>query len=155
MTPEGAKPSQEVGGPNVRRVTRNSVVSLLGTPHTVEGSLNDPVEREELGIRYNEVWTYEGLGNDPASLPNRIIYWHRYDFVATMVRANEDEPWRPDTKLVEAASAIPQRLATIDDHHHPAYPANDRYRPVSKTQDWRDLGGYVQVEATGRRIEPP
>jgi hypothetical protein len=134
-----------------RPVTRNRVVSLLGTPHAVEGSLNDPVEREEFGIHYNEKWTYEDLGDDPAGLPNRAIYWHRYDFVATMVRANDNQEWRPDTKLIEAANAVKERLGIVDDHH-PAYPTNGRYRPVSKPQDWRDLGGYVQDEVTGLRI---
>jgi hypothetical protein len=132
-------------------VTRNSVVSLLGTPHAVEGSLNDPVEREEFGIRYNEKWTYEDLGNDPAGVPHRVIYWHRYDFIATMARASDNEEWRPDTKLIEAARAVNARLRMVDDHH-PAYANNGRYREVSKPQDWRDLGGYIQDEVTGRRI---
>jgi hypothetical protein len=134
-----------------RPVTRNSVVSLLGTPHVVEGSLNDPVEREEFGIRYNEKWLYRDQGEDPAGAPNRLIYWHRYDFVATLVRADDQEQWRSDTKLFEAAKSVNARLSTIDDHH-PSYPVNSSYRPVSKPEDWRDLGGYVQDEATGRRI---
>jgi len=133
-------------------ITRNSVVSLLGTPHTTEGSLNDPVEREELNIHYNEKWTYEDLGNDPAGVPNRIIYWHRYDFVATMVRANDNEEWRPDTKLIEAASAVNARR-DMAHGHHPAYESKERYRPVSQPQHWRDLGGYIQDEVTGRRID--
>lgn len=132
-------------------VTRNSVVSLLGTPHSIEGSLNDPVEREEFGIHYNEKWTYQDLGDDPAGVPSRVIYWHRYDFVATMVRGSDKEEWRRDTKLIEASSAVNARVSTVDDHH-PAYPTNGRYRPVSKPEDWRDLGGYLQDEATGRRI---
>ena len=135
----------------MRPVTRNSVVSLLGTPHAAEGSLNDPVEREEFNIHYNEKWTYEDLGNDPAGVPNRVIYWHRYDFVATMVRANDNEEWCPDTKLIEAVSTVNARRGMVHDHH-PAYPSSGRYRPVSKPQDWRDLGGYIQDEATGRRI---
>jgi len=133
------------------RVTRNSVVSLLGTPHAVEGSLNDPVEREEFGVQYNEKWSYQELGNDPAGVSDRIIFWHRYDFVATMVRTNDQEEWRSDRKLVEAANAAQLRLSTVDDQHR-AYPGNGRYRPVSRPEDWRDLGGYVQDEA-GRRIE--
>ena len=132
-------------------VTRNSVVSLLGTPHAIEGSLNDPVEREEFGIHYNEKWMYEDLANDPAGMPNRVIYWHRYDFVATMVRDGDHEEWRPDTKLIEAADAVNSRLATVNDRHS-AYPNDGRYRQVSQPQDWRDLGGYVQDELTGRRI---
>lgn len=131
-------------------VTRNSVVLLLGTPHAVEGSLNDPVEREEFSIRYNEKWSYQGLGDDPAGVPNRVIYWHRYDFLETMVRANDQEQWHPDTKLIEAAGAANPRLSKVNDHHR-AYPANGRYRPVSKPEDWRDLGGYIQDES-GRRI---
>lgn len=132
-------------------VTRNSVVSLLGTPHAIEGSLNDPVECEELGIRYNEKWMYQDLGNDPAGVPDRVVYWHRYDFVATMVRADHKEEWRPDTKLIEAAIVAKLRRSTVDDQHR-AYPTNGRYRPVSTTQDWRDLGGYIQEETTGQRI---
>ena len=132
-------------------ITRNSVVALLGTPHSVEGSLNNPVEREELGFLYNEKWTYQNLGDDPADVPDRAIYWHRYDFVATLVRGNDKEEWRPDTKLVDAARAIKSRLSTVADRHS-AYPINNHYRPVSKPQDWRDLGGYLQDEATGRRI---
>lgn len=133
-------------------VTRNSVVRLLGTPHEVEGSLNDPVERQENGIHYNEKWSYHDLGDDPSGFPNRLIYWHRYDFVATMVRANDHEAWRPDTKLIEAGDAEKPRLNKVDDRHH-AYPVTGRYRPVSKLVDGRDLGGYIQDEATGRRIE--
>jgi hypothetical protein len=135
-------------------VTRNSVVSLLGTPDEIEGSLNDPVEREESSIHYNEKWIYHDLGNDPAGVPNRMIYWHRYDFVATMVRANENEEWHPDTKLIEAAVGANARTAMVNDHH-PAYPVNGRYRPVSRLQDSQDLGGYTQDEATGRRIDKP
>jgi hypothetical protein len=132
-------------------VTRNSVVSLLGTPNAIEGSLNDPVEREMLGIGYNEKWTYEHLADDPAGVPDRLIFWHRYDFVATMVRGNAEEEWRLDTKLLEAAAGVKARLSKVNDDHL-AYPKHGRYRPVSKPQDWRDLGGYVQDEATGRRI---
>jgi hypothetical protein len=133
-----------------RPVTRNAVVSLLGTPRATDGSLNDPVEREEFGIQYNEKWIYEDLAEDPAGAPNRIIYWHRYDFVETLVRASDNDEWRPDTKLREAAIAATQRLAIVDDHHL-AFANNGRYRAVSRPQDWRDLGGYIQDEA-GRRI---
>ena len=133
-----------------RPVSRNSVVTLLGTPHAVEGSLNDPIELKEFGIHYNEKWIYEDLGNDPAGVAHRIVYWHRYDFVATLVRANDNEEWLPDTKLIEAANAATPRLASVDDRHS-AYTNNGRYRAVSQPQDWRDLGGYIQDEA-GRRI---
>ena len=131
---------------------RNSVVALLGTPHFVEGSLNDPVERREFDIAYNEKWTYQDLHDDPAGVANRVIYWHRYDFVATMVRANINEEWRLDTKLLDAAAAVKSRHGIVDNHHR-AYPSNDHYRPVSQPQDWRDLGGYTQDEATAQRIK--
>ncbi len=130
-------------------VTRNSIVALLGTPHAVEGSLNDPVEREEFGIRYNEKWLYEGLSNDPAGASSRSVYWHRYDFIATMVRNNADEQWRPDSQLLEAAKAIDARTMVVDDHHLP-HPVTGRYHSVSTPQDWRDLGGYVQDESARR-----
>jgi hypothetical protein len=135
-------------------VSRNSVVSLLGTPQKVEGSLNDPVEQEEAGIHYNEKWIYEDLHGDPAGVPYRAIYWHRYDFVATMVRASETEAWRPDTTFLEAAKAADPRRATVDDRHS-AYSANRRYREVSRPQGARDLGGYVQDEATGTPVVRP
>jgi hypothetical protein len=133
-----------------RAVTRNSIVALLGTPDAVEGSLNDPVEREEFGIRYNEKWIYRDLSHDPAGVSNRAVYWHRYDFVATMVRNSEQEQWRPDSKLVEAAKALDARKMVVDDHHT-SHPVTGHYHAVSTPQDWRDLGGYIQDEF-GRRI---
>jgi hypothetical protein len=132
-------------------ITRNSVVSLLGTPQRTEGSLNDPVEREEFGIHYNEKWIYEHLRDDPAGVPERAIYWHRYDFIKTMVRRDGGAEWRPDETLQEAAKAAEARLPPLDDHHA-AYPGNGRYRQVSQLSDPRDLGGYVQDEATGTRL---
>jgi hypothetical protein len=132
-------------------VSRNSVVFLLGTPQKVEGSLNDPVEWEEAGIHYNEKWIYSNLHDDPAGVPHRAIYWYRYDFVATVVRATEAEAWRPDTTLLEAAKTADPRLATVADHHS-TYAGNTRYREVSRTRDSDDLGGYIQDEATGRPV---
>jgi len=133
-------------------VSRNSVVSLLGTPQAVEGSLNDPVEREEFDIHYNEKWIYEDLAEDPAGALYRAIYWHRYDFVGTVIRNNENEQWHADTKLVEAANTVHARRDMVHDHHR-ASPVNGRYRQVSQPEDWHDLGGYVQDEVTGRRID--
>jgi hypothetical protein len=132
-------------------VTRNSVVFLLGTPQHTEGSLNDPVEQEELGFHFNEKWLYDDLQNDPAGVPERVIYWHRYDFVATMVRESGSTEWRADHILEEVAKNTPRRLSPIENHHL-AFPDNSRYRQVSRLSDSRDLGGYVQDEATGNRI---
>src|SRR5579885_577083 len=81
---------------------RNAIVALLGTPDRTEGSLNDPRLYDENGMRSNEKWIYAHLSADPAGVPMRIIYWWRYDFVGTVIRASADEPWRPDTRLAEA-----------------------------------------------------
>jgi hypothetical protein len=124
-------------------ISRNSLVAILGTPDRTDGSLNDPVERDEHGIHFNEKWTFDQLKSDPAGVPMRIVYWHRYDFAGTMVRATADEDWRHDTTLLEALKSESDRRAPIDDHHLPEKPAT-RYRPVSQPSDDRDLGGYVQ-----------
>src|ERR1700674_5882397 len=88
-----------------KRVTHNAVVAMLGTPDHNAGSLNNPVELEEFGIHFNEKWTYDHLVSDPAGVPQRVIYWMRYDFVSTMVRGGANEEWRPDTNLAEAVAA--------------------------------------------------
>ena len=91
-------------------LTRNAVVAFLGTPDRTEGTLNDPVEREEHEIKFNEKWIYENLTSDPARVPMRIVYWHRYDFMGTMVRANAAEEWRHDTTLAVVAPGIAEAL---------------------------------------------
>jgi hypothetical protein len=131
-------------------VTRNQVVRLLGTPDRVEGGLNDPTEREEFGIRYNEKWIYDHLHSDPADVANRIIYWQRYGFIATTVRADETHEWRADTTLIRAAnksSSLDPRSAHYNTTHY-----RGRYRPVSTVSDPLDLGGYVQSASTGRPV---
>jgi hypothetical protein len=124
-------------------VTRNAVVARLGTPDHIEGSLNNPEEMEEQGIRYNEKWIYSHLQDDPAGAAERIVYWHRYDFVATLVRAARDAPWTADTQLIESLRADSGRLATVQDHHA-ALAGNRNYRPVSRVRDSGDLGGYIE-----------
>jgi hypothetical protein len=44
-----------------------------GEPDDWEGSVNDPVTREEHGIRWNEKWIYYLDHGE-----RRHIYWHRY-----------------------------------------------------------------------------
>jgi hypothetical protein len=124
------------------RVLRNAVVVMLGTPDRTEGSLNSPVELAEHGIVYNEKWTYVHLVSDPAGVPMRAIYWHRYDFVATRVRNNANEEWRPDTTLAAKLTGAADRLAPLDDHHA-SITASGLYRPASEVQDATDLGGYI------------
>jgi hypothetical protein len=124
---------------------------MLGTPDRTAGSLNSPVQLEEFGIRYNEKWTYEHLVRDPAGVPQRVIYWERYDFVATLVRGGPNDQWRPDTKLAEAVAALDDRLAPIDDHHHSVKPSG-LYAPASEVKDSADLGGYIMGQKPSRAM---
>jgi hypothetical protein len=124
------------------RVTRNTVVAMLGTPDRTAGSLNSPVELVEFGVTYNEKWTYEHLASDPAGVPQRAIYWHRYDFVTTMVRGAANEEWRPDTALAAAVAGENDRLQPIDDHHQAITPSG-LYEGASEVKDATDLGGYI------------
>jgi hypothetical protein len=58
------------------------VVELFGTPDETLGSVNEPRIRHENGHEYNEKWTYHRPRNEPSHPRARIVYWHRYDFVA-------------------------------------------------------------------------
>lgn len=124
--------------------SRNAVVALLGTPTLTEGSLNDPRERNENGVSFNEKWTYGALIQDPSGAPERIVYWHRYDFVATVVRAGSNEPWRQDQTLLDAVAAANCRLAPQDQSRNSPLTPTNRYRPVSEFRGKADLGGYIQ-----------
>jgi hypothetical protein len=134
------------------RVTHNTVVAMLGTPDRTAGSLNNPVELEEFGFRYNEKWIYEHLVSDPAGVPQRAIYWMRYDFVATMVRLNATDEWRPDTNLAEAVAAQDPRRPPLDDHHQPIKPSG-LYAPASEVKDSSDLGGYIMGQKPSRAMK--
>ena len=96
--------SGELRGMNDHRPARNAIVAILGTPDRTEGSLDDPREREEDGVLFNEKWIYTHLHRDPAGAAMRTIYWMRYDFRGTAVRNSDAEPWRADTALVEVAA---------------------------------------------------
>jgi hypothetical protein len=125
------------------RITRNILVAWLGTPDKTEGSLNDPVEREEHGIHYNEKWIYRHLHDDPAGAAERLVYWHRYDFTGTLIRKAADAEWIADTAVAQWAQSGGHKLATVDDHHS-AFSDNQHYHPVSEVRDGLDLGGYIQ-----------
>ncbi len=84
------------------RIRRNDVVKLFGTPDVAEGSVNEPREREENGFHFNERWLYKRPANDPARAYERIIYWHRYDFVGSCIRRSPDAPWEADLSLAAA-----------------------------------------------------
>ena len=81
-------------------VHRNLVVKYFGTPDTTEGSVNEPREREEHGMQFNEKWTYLNPLRDPAGAVERIIYWHRYDFVGSMIRTIPGNTFERDDRLV-------------------------------------------------------
>ena len=46
-------------------VTRNLIVQRLGTPDVTVGSVNEPREREEHGLRFNEKWVYRRGRGEP------------------------------------------------------------------------------------------
>lgn len=83
-------------------ILRNAVVKYFGTPDTTEGSVNEPREREEHGLRFNEKWTYRRPLRDPAGAVERIVYWRRYDFVGSMIRPAPGSEWQRDEDLPAA-----------------------------------------------------
>jgi len=64
---------------------RNVVVQRWGTPQVTIGSLNEPREREEHGVVFNEKWVYKLPRVEPTDPPERLVYWLRYDFVASLL----------------------------------------------------------------------
>jgi hypothetical protein len=124
------------------KIHRNVVVALLGTPDRTEGSLNDPRQKIENGTTFNEKWIYEHLPRDPAGVPIRTIYWWRYDFMGTVVRARADEPWRPDSTLEMAVENANARLAEKGFGAHPPLTSRTEYRPASDFDGLPDLGGH-------------
>jgi hypothetical protein len=126
--------------------SRNVVVGRLGTPNHTDGSVNNPVIHEEDDTRHNERWIYDHLIDDPSGMPQRVIYWQRYDLVATRVRANSNETWRDDRTLIDELSKADPRLSEFDPANNPPIQPSNRYRPVSDFKDKIDLGGYVQSE---------
>lgn len=119
------------------------VVARLGTPDRTDGSLNDPRQGEENGLRFNEKWTYLHLSDDPAGVPMRTIYWLRYDFLGTVVRSSESESWRVDNTLAEALAEASSRLPALDASHNPAVAPTAEYHPVSEFKGKPDLGGHM------------
>jgi len=87
------------------------VVQCWGTPHATVGSVNEPREMEEYGHRFNEKWIYRLSLTTPDQPKERILYWHRYDFVAAhLVMAN--------------GAVVPEDLASVvsglsDRRYHP------------------------------------
>jgi hypothetical protein len=80
-------------------ILRNRVVRYFGTPDVAEGSVNEPRERDEHGMHFNEKWTYRHPSRDPAGAAERTIYWRRYDYVGSMIRKTKDGEWQTDDSL--------------------------------------------------------
>ena len=99
-------------------IRRNAVVQCWGTPNVTSGSVNEPREREENGVRFNEKWVYRLPHPEPDDPVQRIVYWHRYDFVAAFLV-------RPDGALVPED---PRVLAGVNDREYvpPAVSATER-----------------------------
>ena len=135
-------------------ITRNVVVARLGTPDKTVGSVNNPVIREEDGIRFNERWLYEHLVDDPSGMAQRVFYWLRYDLVATKVRANKSDIWRDDTTLIDELSGKTPRLAPHDPTANPSIEPSNQYRAVSDFKGEIGLGGYLQSEEELREPKP-
>jgi hypothetical protein len=76
-------------------IRRNLIVQRWGTPQVTIGSLNEPRERAENGVTFNEKWVYRVPGHGTEAAHDRIIYWLRYDFVASFVV-------EPDGRIVRA-----------------------------------------------------
>lgn len=125
---------------------RNVVVVRLGTPDRTSGSVNNPIIQEEDGYRFNEKWEYDHLLEDPSGMPQRVIYWHRYDMVATRVRARASDQWRDDTTLVAELARADPRLSHLDSANNPPLNPSAPYRPVSEFKGKIDLGGYREGE---------
>jgi hypothetical protein len=136
---------------SAHRPARNAIVALLGTPDRTEGSLDDPREREEDGVRFNEKWIYTHLRRDPAGAAMRAVYWMRYDFCGTAVRNSDAEPWRPDTALVEAAAKRDARLPRLDPALNPPLEPGAGYRPASDFTGVSPLGGELQDENPAKK----
>lgn len=90
-------------------ILRNAVVNYFGTPDATEGSVNEPRERQEHGMRFNEKWIYRHPVRDPADAAERTIYWRRYDYVGSMIRPTPDADWRPDDGLQQALAAADRK----------------------------------------------
>lgn len=90
---------------SARRITRNEIVRLFGTPSETVGSVNEPRQQHEAGFQYNECWTYDRPKNEPSRPRARLIYWQRYDFVAS------ERVERDGHRVPESESELLARLA--------------------------------------------
>lgn len=81
--PQAEPAASPVPGLSPSKLDRNHVVQLFGTPDETVGSVNEPRVQNEHGIEFNEKWIYDRPRHEPSQPRARIIYWNRYDFVAS------------------------------------------------------------------------
>lgn len=91
-----------------RAASRNLVVQKWGTPSGAWGSVNEPRERRENDIVFNEKWVYERPRGEPG-VRRRIIYWRRYDFVASLLEREDGELVREDLGVALAGELRDRR----------------------------------------------
>lgn len=96
-----AEPAHGKDGAPEASIKRNLVVQRWGTPTATVGSVNEPREMEERGHRFNEKWTYQNAGTRDAPAA-RVIYWLRYDFVASYLVAQGEAGIREDPRSLLA-----------------------------------------------------
>ena len=141
----------ELRGMNDHRPVRNAIVAILGTPDRTEGSLDDPREREEDGVRFNEKWIYTHLHRDPAGAAMRAVYWMRYDFRGTAVRNSDTEAvaarhragrGRRETRRTSpAARSVAQSSARAEHRVSPGLRVYRRVRPRRRNPGRKILSG--------------
>ena len=73
-------------------IRRNAIVQILGVPSEAAGSVNEARLMSEHGIEFNEKWVYNRPRHDPSRPRARVIYWLRYDFVAS-ARIEQSGQW--------------------------------------------------------------
>ena len=99
-----------------RRIRRNLVVQCWGTPQAAVGSVNEPRDRSENGVCFNEKWLYRvpGHGTEPGY--ERIVYWMRYDFVASFIIERDGNIGRehPDAVLASLRDRLYLPLRVTD-----------------------------------------
>lgn len=83
-------------------IRRNLIVQAWGTPHASFGSVNEPRERTENGVTFNEKWTYRLPRHRGERACQRLVYWMRYDFVASFVVDVEGGVAREDPRTLLA-----------------------------------------------------
>ncbi|MBI3783887.1 MAG: hypothetical protein HY270_10845 [Deltaproteobacteria bacterium] len=85
-------------------IDRNHVVKYFGQPDVTEGTVNEPREREELGLKFNEKWVYKHPVRDPSDAAERAIFWRRYDFVGSAIKRDKHDDWQRDDSLPSVLS---------------------------------------------------